>query len=268
MPEPDPALLARGGLRLAREGAVATVTLDRPSTRNAQTPATWEALRAIGAGLDDDVRVVVVRGAGGTFSSGLDLRSLDPAAAGAATSIPALLDLPDEELAARIGTWQEGFTWLRRPDLLTVAAVRGPAVGAGFQLALACDLRVLAEDARLSMREPALGLVPDLTGTKPLVDCVGYPRALEICVTARWVTAHEALDLGLATAVVPPGELDDAVAALVTALTAPPRGAVLETKALLRAAAERGLEDQRRAEREAQVRRLRDLFGRGGGPGR
>jgi enoyl-CoA hydratase/carnithine racemase len=118
---------------------------------------------------------------------------------------------------------------------------------------------VLADDAKFSMREPILGLVPDLTGTKPLVDLVGYSRALEICATTRWVEAEEAREIGLATAVVPLDELDDAVTDLVAALTAPLYGAVSETKALLQSAAVLDLEDQRRAEREAQVRRFREL---------
>jgi enoyl-CoA hydratase/carnithine racemase len=259
VPGVDEGVLEAGGLRLRQSGLVATVTLDRPETRNAQTPATWHALRIIGASLPSDVRVVVVQGAGGTFSSGLDRRMLEPAGPDGETSLLQLLDMPDGELAESIATWQEGFTWLRRPDIISVAAVRGAAVGAGFQLALACDLRLLADDARLSMREPLLGLVPDLTGTKPLVDLVGYPRALEICATTRWVPADEAREIGLATAVVPAEELDDAVEDLVAALTAPLYGAVSETKALLQSASRLDLEHQRLAEREAQVRRLREL---------
>src|SRR4051795_12691453 len=170
-----------------------------------------------------------------------------------------LLDMPEPEGAESTASWRGGFTWLRRHDLVSVAAVRGAAVGAGFQLALACDLRVLSDDARFSMREPLLGLVPDLTGTKPLVDLVGYSRALEICATTRWVPADEARELGLATAVVPAEELDDAVEDLVAALTAPLYGAVSETKALLQSASRLDLEQQRLAEREAQVRRLREL---------
>ena len=127
------------------------------------------------------------------------------------------------------------------------------------QLALACDLRVLASDARFSMREAILGLVPDLTGTKHLVDLVGYSRALEICATTRWVDADEARDIGLATAVVPADEIDDAVDDLVAALTAPIYGAVTETKALIQSALRLDLDEQRLAEREAQVRRFREL---------
>lgn len=253
----DEALLSDGGLRLQVGGPVATITLDRPDTRNSQTPATWEALRVIGETLGADVRVVVLRGAGDTFSSGLDRRMLTAGAG--RSSVLELLDLGDDEMAARIATWQQGFTWLRRPGLVSVAAVRGAAVGAGFQLALSCDLRVLADDARLSMREPLLGLVPDLSGTKPLVECVGYSRALEICATTRWVPAEEARDIGLATAVVPSEDLDDAVADLVVALTSPVHAAVSETKALLQSAGQLGLEDQLLAERRAQVRRFRAL---------
>jgi enoyl-CoA hydratase/carnithine racemase len=258
---PDLQLLQAGDLRYDDQGAVVTVTLDRPRTRNSQTPATWAALRAVGASLGPEVRVVVVRGAGDTFSSGLDRGLLDPAGT-AEGSLARLPDLTDQQLLDTVAGYQEGFTWLRRPDIISVAAVRGAAVGAGFQLALACDLRVVATDARFSMREPALGLVPDLTGTKPLVDLVGYSRALEICATTRWVSADEAHALGLATVVVPPEELDDAVADLAAALTAPVHGAVSETKALLQSASRLDLEEQRRAEREAQVRRLRDLAGR------
>jgi enoyl-CoA hydratase/carnithine racemase len=255
----DQDVLDAGGLAFEESGMVATITLNRPETRNAQIPATWHALRIIGHSLSPDVRVVVVTGAGDTFSSGLDRRMLTPEGVAGERGVMQLLDMPDPEMAESIATWQEGFTWLRRPDLVSVAAVRGAAVGAGFQLALACDLRVLSDDARFSMREPLLGLVPDLTGTKPLVDLVGYSRALEICATTRWVPADEARELGLATAVVASAELEDAVADLVAALTAPIYGAVTATKALLQSAGHLDLDDQRLAEREAQVRRFREL---------
>ncbi len=114
-----------------------------------------------------------------------------------------------------------------------MASVHGYAIGAGFQLALACDLRIVADDVQFCMKEPALGLVPDLAGTKPLVDVVGYARALEICVTTRHVGADEAADLGLATAVVPRGDLQAATSDLVEAILASNVGAVRETKALL-----------------------------------
>lgn len=255
----DPGVLSRGGLKFEVNGLVATITLNRPQTKNSQTPATWLALRAIGATLNPEVRVVVIQGAGDTFSSGLDRRMLTPGGIEGESSLLHRLEMPDGELAETIATYQEGFTWLRRSDIISIAAVQGHAIGAGFQLALACDLRVLTDDAALSMRETMLGLVPDLTGTKPLVDLVGYSRALEMCATARWVTADEARETGLATAVVPSDELQQTVADLVAALTAPLYGAVSETKALLQSAAVLNLDEQRRAEREAQVRRFREL---------
>ncbi len=137
--------------------------------------------------------------------------------------------------------------------------MQGHAIGAGFQLALACDLRVLADDAQLAMAETGLGLVPDLGGTAPLVETVGYARALELCLTGRRVGADEALRSGLATLVVPRAELAAATADLVAALLAAPRDAVVETKALLLGAVGRPRDAQEAAERAAQLRRLRDL---------
>ncbi|GIF72714.1 enoyl-CoA hydratase/isomerase family protein [Asanoa siamensis] len=244
-------------VELVHAGPVATVTLRRPDVLNAQTPATWLALRDIGRELPGDVRVVVVRGEGRAFSSGLDISGGGP------SFIAEITALPPDAAADRILPYQEGFTWLHRPDIISVAAVQGHAIGAGFQLALACDLRVLADDAQLTMAEVTLGLVPDLGGTKRLVELVGYARALEICLTARRLPAAEALSLGLATAVVPRDDLDGAVSDLVAAVLAGPRNAVVEIKALLAGAAGRSWPAQLAAEREAQVRRLRDLAGLG-----
>jgi enoyl-CoA hydratase/carnithine racemase len=251
--------LAAAGLRYTVDGPVATITLDRPQVRNAQTPLMWRTLAAIGRQIPDDVRVVVVNGAGHSFSAGLDRAMLDPAGGGDAETVAGLLALSDEELSATIDEYQQGFTFLRDPRFVSIAAVQGYAVGAGFQLALACDLRVLTDDAQLCMKESALGLVPDLTGTKPLVESVGYARALEICVTARMIGAAEAVAIGLALTSVPAGELDATVADLAAALTAPMAGVATETKALLLGAHQRGLDEQRRLEREAQTRRFREL---------
>jgi enoyl-CoA hydratase/carnithine racemase len=252
---PDEAL-QRGHVVVQRSGPVLTVTLDRPQTRNAQTPATWAALAAVGESLDPDVRVVVLRGAGASFSSGLDRAMLSP---GGVPGEPSLVELARMEADAvdhQIAQYQRAFTWWSRPEIVSIAAVQGHAVGAGFQLALACDLRVVADDARFAMRETSLGLVPDLTGTGRLVDAVGYSRALEICLTGRWVGAQEAVDIGLAQVVVRGDELGAAVDDLVAALTAPDAGAVRETKQLLQGAARRAPDEQRARERLAQQRRL------------
>ena len=170
-----------------------------------------------------------------------------------------LAGLDDAALDAVIDGFQQAFAWWRDDRIVSIAAVQGHAVGAGFQLALACDLRVLADDAQLSMKEPSLGLVPDLGGTQPLVDLVGYSRALEICATGRWVGAAEAAATGLATIVVPVEELEADTHDLAAALLAAPAGALRATKALLRGAGGRTYDEQRSAERAAQAGRLRDL---------
>ena len=259
-PGTDPADWERTGVRLHVADATATVTLCRPERRNAQSPALWRALAAIGRSLPGGVRLVILRAEGLSFSAGLDRAMFSP------EGIPgerSLLDLATGDGETAIAGFQEAFTWWRRPDLITVAAVQGHAVGAGFQLALACDLRVCADDVQFSMRETSLGLVPDLAGTKPLVELVGPARALEICGTGRWVQADEAVRIGLANLAVPPAELDAAAADLGAALLAAPRDALVETKALLQGATTRDYDEQRAAERAAQLLRLRDLAGIG-----
>ncbi|MET9645609.1 enoyl-CoA hydratase/isomerase family protein [Streptomyces syringium] len=256
-------LLDQDGVQLTVDDAVATVTLANPAKRNAQSPALWRALAEAGRLLPGSVRVVVLRGEGKSFSAGLDRQAFTPEGF---DGEPSFLDLArgsDEALDAEIATYQEAFTWWRRNDIVSIAAVQGHAIGAGFQLALACDLRVCADDAQFAMRETSLGLVPDLTGTHPLLSLVGYARALEICATGRFVHADEAERTGLANLVVPAAELDAATQDLAAALLAAPRDAVVETKALLRDAAGRGYDEQRTAERAAQARRLRDLAGLG-----
>jgi enoyl-CoA hydratase/carnithine racemase len=247
-------------VELARDGALATVTLSRPEKRNAQTPATWRALIAIGRELlsDESVRVVVLRAEGASFSAGLD-RAMFTTGLEGEPGLMTLAALDDADLDATIAGFQEAFTWWRDPRVVSIASVQGHAVGAGFQLALGCDIRVLADDAQLAMRETTLGLVPDLAGTKPLVDLVGYSRALEICATGRWVVAQEAVDLGLASVVVRREELDSVTRDLAAALLAAPAGAVRDTKELLLGAAGRSHAEQQAAERAAQAGRLRDL---------
>ncbi|QNP73484.1 enoyl-CoA hydratase/isomerase family protein [Streptomyces roseirectus] len=255
--------LDKDGVRLTVDDTLATVTLTNPAKRNAQSPAMWRALAEAGRALPGTVRVVVLRGEGKSFSAGLDRQMFTPEGIEGERSFIDLARGDDAELDAAIAEFQEGFTWWRRSDVVSVAAVQGHAIGAGFQLALACDLRVVADDVQFAMRETSLGLVPDLTGTHPLVSLVGYGRAAEICLTGRYVHAEEALRIGLANTVVPAAGLDAAVKDLTAALLAAPRDAVVETKALLQGAAGRSYDEQRAAERASQARRLRDLAGLG-----
>lgn len=252
--------LAEVGLRYEVEGAVGTIVLDRPEVHNAQTPAMWRTMRDLGSRIlaDESVRVVVVRGAGRSFSAGLDRTMLDPTHTGQ-ESVAGLLALDDDQVLETIGIFQEGMTFLADPRIVSIAQVHGHAIGAGFQLALNCDLVIAAEDAGFAMKEVALGLVPDLAGTKPLVQRVGYGRALEICATARTLGAEEARALGLVLDVVPLEELSERTAALVAALTAPVPGAVRAVKEVLLGAERRSLDEQRLVERTAQVGRFREL---------
>ena len=165
-------------------------------------------------------------------------------------------------MAETIAPYQRGFTAWADVDAVVVAAVQGHAIGAGFQLALAADLRVVADDVHFAMRETSLGLVPDLGGTGPLVALVGYSKALEICVTGRAVGAAEAVASGLASVAVPADELAATTADLVAAILAAPEPAARALKPLLRSAVVAGRDEQLRNEREAQGRLLHDLVTR------
>jgi len=204
---------------------------------------------------------VVLRADGPSFSAGLDRRMFTPEGIPGEPSFGELAVADADSFDRIVAGYQAAFSWLRDPALISVAAVQGHAVGAGFQLALACDLRVVAHDVQFAMLEPSLGLVPDLGGTQPLVQAVGYSRALELCVSGRRLGATEAVAWGLATRAVAPAELRQAAADLAGALTVAPLRAVLETKALLQSAADRTYEEQLLAERTAQRRRIRDLAG-------
>lgn len=251
-------------LVVTRIDSVLSVRLSRPGTRNAQDPALWRDLAAIGADLPADVRAVVLSAEGASFSAGLDRRMLTPEGIPGEGSLLGYAAMAPDQLDALIATFQEAFRWWRRSPVVTVAAVGGHAVGAGFQLALACDVMVVGDDVALAMKEPSLGLVPDLGGTLPLVEAVGYSRALELVLSGRWVGAEEAVRLGIALRAVPRAELDATALDIARACAAPSAGAVAATKALLRDAMHRagyaGAHDaQLAAERAAQGERIREL---------
>jgi enoyl-CoA hydratase/carnithine racemase len=246
-------------LRVTRQGPLQTIALANAARRNAQTPSMWMALAELAASLDPAVRVVVLSGDGPSFSSGLDRAMLTPDGMAGEPSLLEAARRGADHAARMIQPLQRGFAAWAQVDALVVAAVQGHAIGAGFQLALAADLRVVADDVQLAMRETSLGLVPDLAGTRPLVDLVGYGRALEICVSGRFVGAEEALAIGLASAAAPSEALAATTEGLVASLLAAPDGAVRELKPLLRTATWGDREGQLRREREAQGRLLHAL---------
>ena len=252
-------------LRVEHSGPVLTITLDNPQRRNSQVPSLWSALAEVGEGLDPSVRVVLLRAEGPSFSAGLDRAMLTPQGAPGEQSILALAAGSVGPLEDAIEQFQRGFSIWAQVPAITIAAVQGHAIGAGFQLALACDLRVVADDVAFAMRETSLGLVPDLAGTRPLVRSVGYARALEICATGRFVGAQEAVAIGLAAVAVPGDQLDATVRELADAILNAPQAAVRELKPLLRNAIDASPADQLRAEREAQARLLSAMVA---GPGK
>lgn len=258
-PQFDSDLLTSGRLTVGFADGVLTVTLDAPDVRNAQDVRTWAALAHIGSRLTDAVRVVVVTGAGSSFSAGLHRSAF---AGGPDSPLSFLATAPDAVADERIAEYQAGFTWLGNPSFVSIAAVRGHAVGAGFQLALACDLIIATEDAQFTMAEATLGLVPDLGGTAPLIRALGPARALEICATGRRVSAAEAARIGIVLTVVEGADLESSVSRLVASLLANDADTVRAVSRLISGAAQRSAEEQRAAERREQIGRVRALIGR------
>jgi enoyl-CoA hydratase/carnithine racemase len=255
-------LLERGHVRADVEGRVLEVLLDRADARNAQTPATWAALSAIGdACAVGIVDLVIFRGSGSAFSSGLDRRMFTAEGIPGQASLAEMATMADGALTDLIADFQRAFLWQREVPALTVAAVHGPAIGAGFQLALACDVVIASHGATFAMRETSYGLVPDLAGTHPLVRAVGYARAMEICATGRSVSAEEGFNLGFVTRLV--DDIETGVSEMVVAASSAPRGAIAALKPLLEAAETSTRGEQARHERQAQVARLRALLGSG-----
>lgn len=247
----------RDGVRIEKQGEIVNVTLCNPDTRNAQTPATWRRLASIPELLTPDIRAVLLGAEGPSFSAGLDRRMLTPEGVPGEESLLTLASYPPERMGAFILGAQAAFAWWHDVPQVTVAFVQGHAIGAGFQLALACDLMVVGDDAKLAMRETSLGLVPDLGGTAPLVNRVGYSRAFEICARGRYVEADEAVSLGIATAHVAQDDWDEYAGTLLAPILSALPGAVAELKWLLAGAP--SAVDQLARERSAQIRRLSEL---------
>ncbi len=221
-------------LRVEGSGAVRRLVLDRPARRNAQTVAMWRELDRAATALaeDPEVRCVVLSGAGGCFSSGLDLDELAPGQALALLTDPARTD----EALALLAELQPVFLWPTRAPFLVIAAVEGVALGAGLELALACDVRFVAEDARLQLPEVGMGTVPDLGGCHHLRELVGYERALDLLVRSVRLDGAEAVRLGLGLRAVPAAQLADAAMAYAEAVAAVPGPTtVRDLKAALRA---------------------------------
>ncbi|HEV3225983.1 MAG TPA: crotonase/enoyl-CoA hydratase family protein [Acidimicrobiales bacterium] len=180
---------------------VADVRLNRPEKLNAVDVAMFHALVEAGESLkaDPSVRAVVLSGSGKGFCAGLDLESFQKMAGASPDVSVGDVGRRDDARITNIGQ-QACYVWTEMPAAV-IAAVHGPAVGAGIQLALAADIRIVAPDAKLSVLEIRWGLVPDMTGTQMLPRLVGLDVAKELAFTGRMISGTEAKDLGLATRV-------------------------------------------------------------------
>jgi enoyl-CoA hydratase/carnithine racemase len=269
-------LWQRDGVRVTDHGDFLEVTLCSPENRNAQDPNTWRALAEVANEVKAQTRVVILNALGVSFSAGLHKKMWGAAAKAGASSVaetgasaeaePAqhetltsLVRHDDETMDRFIQQAQSAFTWWANSPAITIASVQGHAIGAGFQLALGCDLISAADDAQFAMRETSMGIVPDLGGTWPLVKRIGYSRALEICATGRFVTAKEAIDIGLIDRVAPLAQLGAATEQLREEVSSAPLDAVRSLKQLLRAAEVSTKPEQLRLERAMQIQRLRSF---------
>jgi enoyl-CoA hydratase len=206
-----------------RDG-VAVITLNDPSRRNVLSGALCAELsgaveQASGA---SDVHAIVITGMAPAFCAGADLNDLKLGAEGQMRPLEAVY---------------KSFMDVAMSPLPTLAAVNGPAVGAGFNLALACDMRVAAGEAVFDTRFLKLGLHPGGGHTWMLLRAVGWAHASRMLLAGQSVDADEALRIGLVEAVVPGGELLDKAMLLLRATAAAPRELVVRTKATLRLAA-------------------------------
>jgi 2-oxoglutaroyl-CoA hydrolase len=205
------------GFTVEREAGVATITLAGPGKLNLVTIAARDELARIFGelGADPAVRVVVITGSGEAFTAGGDIMGF--------------LKTEPERLS--------GLAWnVASPERCpkpVIAKLRGYAFGVGFELALACDFRIAADDVEFALPEIKLGMIPGSGGTQRLARLIGLGRAKDAIMRGRRIPAAEALELGLVTQVVPVEELDAAVDALVEELTALAPLAVATVKRVL-----------------------------------
>ncbi|MBC2642393.1 MULTISPECIES: enoyl-CoA hydratase/isomerase family protein [unclassified Rhodococcus (in: high G+C Gram-positive bacteria)] len=203
---------------ISRDGAIATITLNRPARRNAMTLDAWIALReALGElALDNATRVVVLTGAGGDFCSGADLDKRAP--------------MHPLDRMRRINATAVAVAEFPKP---LIAKVRGYAVGAGWNLALLCDLLIASRDAQFSQIFARRGLSVDFGGSWLLPRMVGLHPAKRLVMLAEMIDAEQADALGLVGELVDPEELDGTVARLAARLAASPTVAVMQSARLI-----------------------------------
>jgi enoyl-CoA hydratase/carnithine racemase len=234
-----PSLAAMDEFALSREGDghIARLALNRPDKLNAQTGVMWLHLaNVLGPQLvaDPDIRVLILEGRGRSFSAGIDITTFTGGGGGSSDGIDPNAATGPRDPVESVSAVQRGFEWLETAPFLTIAKVHGHAFGAGMQLALACDVRIAADDVQMGLLETNWGLMPDLGGTVWLPRLVGPAKAIELMVTAEKLRADELLRLGIVNRVVPRDDLDATVDALAAQVAARPPLAVRGAKAAVR----------------------------------
>ncbi len=216
---------------------VLTLTLNQPEKRNPISElAVVDALVAAieKADADINVRVVILTGEGAAFSSGGDIKKMGPGGG--------LRDhLPAQTRRNYKGGIQRLPLVFNAIDVPVIAAVNGPAIGAGCDLTCMCDIRIASENAKFAESFVKLGIIPGDGGAWLLPKVVGFPKAVEMALTGDVVDAQEALKIGLVSKVVPAAELMNAAMEVAKKIAANPPHAVRMTKRLLRQAQESSL---------------------------
>lgn len=238
-------------LLLERDGDVAVLTFNDPDRRNAMTEAMGQAFaaRIADLALDESLRALVLTGAGRAFSAGGDLGMIEARAAeGRAAPGHAWRGIRD-----RMRGFYKLFLSVRELPCPTIAALNGAAVGAGFCVALACDVRIAAETARLGLNFTALGLHPGMGATWTLPRLVGPSWAAELLYASRVVTGREAERIGLVGRSLPVEEVLPAARTLAREFAANAPLAVRGVKRALARSLDASLEDQLRFEAEEQA---------------
>jgi enoyl-CoA hydratase/carnithine racemase len=237
---------------LSREGGVATLTFDDPERRNAMTEAMGRALaeRVRELSAEDDLRAVILTGAGSAFSAGGDLDMIESKAR-------AGVERPGGEVREGHRRFMRAFYGLflsiRELPCPALAAINGHAIGAGFCVALACDLRIAAQEARLGLNFTRLGIHPGMGATWLLPRLVGPAVAADLLFTGRVVDGIEAERLGLVNRALPRTEVMDAAGLLASEIAGAAPGAVRATKQSLARSTEATLSEQLDTEASEQA---------------
>ncbi len=220
-------------LRISKDGPIATLTLNVPDRRNAMSQEMAKEFPQATAALaaDEDLQVVVLTGEGAAFCAGGDLDDLLEQT-----------DWPAERIRQYMGRFYRAFLSVIDLPVPTIAAINGPAIGAGFALALACDLRYAAAGAKLGTTYINIGLFPGMGATHLVPYHAGHAVAAEMLLTGRLLSAEEAMSLGLVNSVAPAEQLLERAYGVAREIAAKSPSAVRGIKDVLRARMAQGLE--------------------------